>query len=103
MAKPDTLRKIAGSGRGRRRKVGRQGQREGKGKNGGEGEGRASYISDEPPDSEQPGHPDIIGSVTREDWICALEHEAPKADLNTNSGHDAHAVTLRKVSGYALI
>ena len=66
------------------------------------GEGRVNHISDEPPDGEQHVDPDIIGSVTREDWTMVLESEAPRADLNTNRGFDVHGVTLQTASGHAL-
>ena len=90
----------------------RQGQAEGssdgkgkgkaQGKNGGKGEGKVNNITDEPPDSEQPVDPGIVGSVTLEDRIVVLAREAPPADLNPNSGFDVHADTLRTASGHAL-
>ena len=66
------------------------------------GEGKVNNISDEPQDGEQHVDPGILDAVTRGEWIMVLEREAPQADLNTNSGIDACAVTLRTASGHAL-
>ena len=78
-----------------------KGQGKAKGKNGGKGEGKVNNITDEPPDSEQPVDPGIVGSVTLEDRIVVLAREAPPADLNPNSGFDVDADTLRTASGHA--